>query len=69
MTYADVRKTDPAIRAIIVHAASVNIPRLDIEAIEKILIEGADGRYLDEYDTTYLLKPQIPDAPVDCEHS
>lgn len=48
MTYADLRKKDPVIRELIVSLISRNVQRPEIDAIEKILIEGADGRYLAE---------------------
>jgi hypothetical protein len=48
MTYADFRKSDPALLAVLRHMASVNVQNPDFDAIKKILIEGADGRYLKE---------------------
>lgn len=53
MTYAEARTKDPAIRDIILMAASRNVAKIDIEAIEKILCEGADGRFLVEIPEEY----------------
>ena len=46
--YSDIRVQDPVIRQILQHLASRNIQKLDLDAIAKILYEGADGRYLTE---------------------
>jgi len=60
MTYADLRKKDPAIRAILLCAIGRNIQHPEIEAIEKILVEGADGRYLAEVNSEDLPMIAIP---------
>jgi hypothetical protein len=48
MKYSDLRANDPVIQAIILRIVQANIQRIDVEAIAKILYEGADGRYLQE---------------------
>lgn len=41
------RANDPVIKRLLITLAEANVQRIDYEAIKKILIEGADGRYLD----------------------
>jgi hypothetical protein len=45
-TYAEMRIQDPAIKEILLILRQRNIQNPDYSAIQKILIEGADGRYL-----------------------
>jgi hypothetical protein len=40
------RAKDPAVRGILLYMISRNVQRPEIEAIEKILIDGVDGRNL-----------------------
>jgi hypothetical protein len=42
----EMRAKDPAVRGILLYMISRNVQRPEIEAIEKILIGGADSRYL-----------------------
>jgi len=48
MTYADLRAGDLAILRILREIREANIQALEYESIKKILIEGADKRYLQE---------------------
>lgn len=48
MTIAEYRKNDPVIRQMLLSLIARNVQHPEIDAIEKILIEGVDGRFLVE---------------------
>jgi hypothetical protein len=49
MKCSEVREKDFAIQDVLRHMREVNIQNPEYSAIKKILVEGADGRYLKEY--------------------